>query len=529
LASFDVAAAPGDQALSVAWRYDSTRDFVSKLHLDLFRIVNGDRVRVASNIIGHTVEPDAYTIPVSPGDWLIRATPENAAGFGDARESGVVTVTNACFSATLCARVSPTSSAGTVRLVGQGFLAGVKTSADIEALNPKQWRFSGDEHDATVKSLGASRTQILSDLWNSATVGTNAGYARTPWSDWAAWQTFVRNTVLTSKSRGSSPDYWDVWNEPNGTCCPRFSPSDVATVTIDRWLQTYELAWKTIKAADPTAKVIGPSLSALQWAPGSPAEFDLDTFLAYSAAHGVTWDAVSWHENTLAPSPGDIVPSVTNVDRHIAMAREVMVRHPGSVVNDTMLVNEYGPADTHMLAGWSVGFLRALEDGGVSQANLACWSEVECTSQLDGLLDTAGQRTAVWWAHKFYGDLGGGTRMSVASTASSELDGLATQDDAAHAVRVLLGRHVGCNGAVNRWCSSGSGVGSASLAVTINWPYGTAPVTVSNTRLPAGTTALLTPQETVGPIVLQPVAGSLTVFVPNLGDGDALWIVAHPA
>jgi hypothetical protein len=220
---------------------------------------------------------------------------------------------------------------------------------------------------------------------------------------------------------------------------------------------------------------------------------------------------------------------VTNVDRHIAMAREVMVRHPGSVVNDTMLVNEYGPADTHMLAGWSVGFLRALEDGGVSQANLACWSEVECTSQLDGLLDTAGQRTAVWWAHKFYGDLGGGTRMSVASTASSELDGLATQDDAAHAVRVLLGRHVGCNGAVNRRCSSGSGVGSASLAVTINWPYGTAPVTVSTTRLPAGTTALLTPQETVGPIVLQPVAGSLTVFVPNLGDGDALWIVAHPA
>jgi hypothetical protein len=119
--------------------------------------------------------------------------------------------------------------------------------------------------------------------------------------------------------------------------------------------------------------------------------------------------------------------------------------------------------------------------------------------------------------------------MSVASTASSELDGLATQDDAAHAVRVLLGRHVGCNKDVNRWCSSDSGVGPASVAVTINWPYGTAPVSASTTRLPAGTTALLTPQETVGPIVLQPVAGSLTVFVPDLGDGDALWIVAHPA
>src|SRR5205823_547065 len=105
--------------------------------------------------------------------------------------------------------------------------------------------------------------------------------------------------------QGWAPDYWDVWNEPNGTCCPRFSPLDLATVSVDRWLETYIVAWQAIRSVDPHAQVIGPSLSALQWAPGSPQEFDLDTFLAYSAAHHVVWSAISWHENTAAPSPAD--------------------------------------------------------------------------------------------------------------------------------------------------------------------------------------------------------------------------------
>jgi hypothetical protein len=197
------------------------------------------------------------------------------------------------------------------------------------------------------------------------------------------------------------------------------------------------------------------------------------------------------------------------------------------VVNDTMFVNEYGAVEAHTLAGWTVGYLRAFEDGGVSQANHTCWSDAECHSGLNGLLDGAGQRTALWWAHELYGELAGGTRMTVASSSSSQLDGLATKDDAAGTVRVLLGRHISCNRAVNAWCGSSVGIAAASLAVTIDWPYGTAPVSVTTKLVPAGTGALPVPTA-VGSALVQPVAGTLTVFVPAVGDGDAISVIAHP-
>jgi len=43
---------------------------------------------------------------------------------------------------------------------------------------------------------------------------------------------------------------------------------------------------------------------------------------------------------------------------------------------------------TPSLPGWSVGYFRAFEDGGVHEANLACWNTAECNDQLDGLLTT---------------------------------------------------------------------------------------------------------------------------------------------
>jgi hypothetical protein len=536
LASFGATASPGDDALSVAWRYDDHGDVATALRLDLYQIVNGERRSTASATVTRVLQPDAYTIPVGPGAWLVQATPRNDVGWAPPTDSSVVSISNACFSASICARVSTSSAATTVRLAGQGFLHNLGNPADVSALKPKQWRFAGNNYDAAAQHLGVSRTQILSDLWTMWTSATNGGYARTPWSDWSAWQAFVRNAVLTTKSAGASPDYWEVWNEPNGLCCPRFSPADLTTVTVDRWFQTYEIAWKAIKAADPTAKLIGPSLSYLQWAPGGAHEFDLETFLTYSAAHGLTWDAISWHENNSAPLWADMVPlsngytvaSVSNLDRHIATARAVIARHPRTVVDNTMFVNEYGPADTHMLAGWTVGYLRAFENGGVAEANHTCWTDAECHTELNGLLDSTGQPTALWWAHKFYADLGGATRMSVNSSSSWQFDGLATRDDPTGTVRVLLGRHASCNKSVNAWCGFDPGIAPASVAVTIDWPYGAAPVKITTSRMPAGAGPLPAPTP-LGSTIMQPVAGTLTVFVPAVSDGDALSIVANPA
>ncbi|MCU1428686.1 MAG: carbohydrate-binding protein [Actinomycetia bacterium] len=534
LASFGVTLVPGRQEATLTWRYAPDSAPARVLHLDLYSVVRGVSYRSASTIIGQTVEPHTYTIPLPAGSWSVRATPENAWGFGPG-STGTVTVTNPCRAADLCARVSTSAAPVPVRLAAQGFLLGVTDGAGqllnptkVAQLAPRQWRFSGATSNAAAAGLGVSRMQILSDLWNSATAPGHSGYAQTPWSDWNAWQTFVQGTVRLAEQQGWAPNYWDVWNEPNGTCCPRFSPADQATVTVGRWMQTYALAWQAIKSVDPNAQVVGPSLSALQWAPGAPAEFDLDTFLSYSAAHNVRWDAVSWHENTSAPSPGDVFSSISNVDRHVAMAKAVMARHPGTVAKNRILINEYGPSDTHMLAGWAVGFFRAFEDDGVSQANLACWSEAECTTQLDGLLTPAGATTAVWWAHRLYADLGGATRMAVASSAPWQLDGLATRNDRSRTVRALLGRHWSCNQRANAWCANNTYIGGASVAVTIDWPYGSAPVHLVASRLAAGTGAVVTPP-VLRSVVVIPKAGTLTLTVPGVSDGDAISIVARRA
>jgi hypothetical protein len=66
------------------------------------------------------------------------------------------------------------------------------------------------------------------------------------------------------------------------------------------------------------------------------------------------------------------------------------------------------------------------------------------------------------------------------------------------------------------------------MTVTIDWPYGTAPVKVTTSRLPAGTAALVAPP-VLSSVVARPSAGTLTVTVPSVADGDALSVVATPA
>jgi hypothetical protein len=238
------------------------------------------------------------------------------------------------------------------------------------------------------------------------------------------------------------------------------------------------------------------------------------------------WDAISWHENSLAPSSGDITWSIRNVDRHIVLARRVIARHPGTVVGDRIFVNEYAAKDVHALAGWSIGYFRSLESNDVAQANRTCWSEAECTTELGGLVTTDGQPTAAWWAHRAYYRLAGLPRMTLRSTASWQVDGLATRDDASREVRVLLGRHWSCNRYANPWCDSDTRISPASITITIDWPYGSAPVRLSARLLAAGTGAV-SAMPVVKSVVVRPRNGTFTMSLPAIEDGAGISIVAH--
>lgn len=524
---------PGTQTLRVTWAYSTAGIGADHLQLELQSVgANGALSFVGGATLYRTVDPNEYLIPVLPGRWVIRAVPVNAAGGGPETLSAPVTVANSCNGADLCARISA-DGAKPVQLLGQGFQHGVPTTntAAVSPLETKLWRIAGRAPDTAARPLGGARMQLLSDLWYQATGPYNNGFAQTPWSNWGVWRDFVRATVQQARSEGWSPDYWDVWNEPNGTCCPKFTAAGVASATPALWLQTYEEAWKAIKSADPSAKVVGPSTSLLQWTnelwPDPKPEIDLDRFLAYSTEKGLVWDAVTWHESYLQPGGGDMVYSITNVARHFERARAVIARHPGTVVNGRIIVDEYGASEVHLLAGWAVGYFRQFEEGGVL-ANRSCWNDFECGAGFDGLFTTSGQPTALYWAHRLYADLDGGTPMAVKSSVPWQFDGLANRDDAGQTVRALLGRHWFCNPSVNAWCAHDLGIGNATANVTLEWPYGTAPVTVTVTRLPAGLGALANPAP-VSADTITPVNGAVTVAIPAVADGDALSVIATSA
>ncbi|MBV8950613.1 MAG: hypothetical protein JOZ99_07045, partial [Actinobacteria bacterium] len=185
LSSYRVATLPNDEQLAVGWQYATTGGPPKLIHLDLFQVINGTPYKLISNIVGQTVEPDLYEIPVPPGSWMVRATPENDAGFGTGVNSPVVAVKNPCPTATLCATVSPAASLSTVRLAAQGMVhGGVQNTPIMQWPHLQQWRFAGAASDPAARGLHVSRTQMLSDLWLQATAPINGGYAMTPWSNW---------------------------------------------------------------------------------------------------------------------------------------------------------------------------------------------------------------------------------------------------------------------------------------------------------------------------------------------------------
>ena len=208
------------------WAYSTLGIGADRLQLELHSVAaNGAMSYVSGVTVYRNVEPNEYVIPVLPGRWAIRAVALNAAGGAPANVTAPITITNSCGDVELCARVTA-DGARPVRLLGQGFQHGLPSTnaAQLEPLEPKLWRIAGRAMDTAARELGGTRMQLLSDLWMMATGPANGGFAATPWSNWNAWRDFVRTTVQRARAEGWSPDYWDIWNEPNGVCCPAVQP-----------------------------------------------------------------------------------------------------------------------------------------------------------------------------------------------------------------------------------------------------------------------------------------------------------------
>lgn len=477
------------------------------------------------------------TIDADPGATeSVNVTASNS--FGNSRTvwSNQVTVARRCPLA--CLTVATGSPGRAETRPSDGFLApdGPPAQASVlSRLAPTAWRTNraslADTSPAALAQLRtAAITELMSDDWLA---GHNVdGYAVTPWSNWATYSHWLTSDVdevegLAVKD-GLTIKYWDVQNEPFGG--HYYSSSDVppASETLANFEEQFLVAYKAIKAADPNAQVIGPSLIAWSDDTAHPLNIlDMRTFLDFCVANGIQLGGISFHDNNFAPLPGWYTPDSdpaaqpAEVTTEIARLRHLIADRP-SLGQPGILVNEYGDPDTYLLPGWSVGRIAALDEANVAGANRSCWGNCSAAS-LDGLLAPDGlTRLPDYWVYAFYASMAGHT-VPVSSTDTG-VTGLATVDGTG-TVKVLVGRHQSCTAAVSVFCPV---LAAGQVSVKVQIPRASrVRVTVAPIPLGATTTAPLT---SLSPVTNTQavVEGSVTITTPALFDGDAAEITVNP-
>ncbi|MGH9059313.1 MAG: hypothetical protein ACRDZY_07340, partial [Acidimicrobiales bacterium] len=344
-------------------------------------------------------------------------------------------------------------------------------------------------------------------------------------SDWTAYQQWVTATVQQVRASGRRVDNWEVYNEP-GSDPSYYTPAGWATVTPALLLQQFLVTYQAIKAADPQANVIGPSLEHWTDYPGQygsgDRSFDMTTFLDFAAANDLRLAAISWHEidDNLGPNPADSTLSPQNIVDHVATARQLITARP-ALGNPKIVINEYGMPEVQLIPGWDVGYLAALTQANVDSAGRSCWGTPCNAPSLDAILGNDGVSTLpLYWVRAAYAAMTG--TMVTTSTSDDHVTALGSYDGTG-TVRALVGRAVGCNqqsSCIATWpWSQLAPPATVQVTVRVPWTSGTAQVSMAGINGQAPQMPLGAPAQSV--VTLPVTNGAVNVTIPGFADGDA--------
>lgn len=480
--------------------------------------------------------------------YTAKVVPTNAAGAGVAAESSSVALLNPCPTVAPCATIDATMAAGAAQHRALGFLNSLYPIGNIAArlrqLEPYRWRGSPNYQPGKASfdwsswdlaaAPGAPTTLLLSNLWQSET-NTGSG-AKTPWSNWDGYRRWVTATVRAIEASGHRVSYWEVQNEPASPTY--FSPADWQASTPADYLEQFAVAYQAIKAADPSAAIVGPSLSHFADYPGqyNAHEIDLVTFLDFAASHGLRLAAVTWHEidDSLGANPRDFNDQSQVIEDHLGEARRLIAERP-ALGHPQVWVNEYGRPADYALPGWTLGDIAALEHARVDQAGRSCWPEPDargamvddCPSPtLDGLLELDGSTPRPnFWVYATYAHMTG----DLTTTSSDQTMAVLAGRDAHGAVVAMVGRHASCLPGANLRCAQPAAAlpppVPVTVAVHLTGPAtGRAVVTVA--RVAPGTGPLPQPAAVFsGPLPI--AAGLVVVPLPMVADGEVDIVTVH--
>jgi hypothetical protein len=542
-----VASVSGDQA-TVSWQ-PPVSGTVGRYQVDAF--FNGVPGVAGSSPYGTRIAGPTATslvwdrIPFNqPMQFEVTAIgPDNAdytsGPAGPVNATGVVTASNSyCPTATNldCVLVNTTQSLGTETRPGAGLLHGTVAPGNqwLPALKISHWRIGNDNEYKDVLGItpGRDTTVIMSDNWENLT-STNGGPAADPWTNWTTYTQFITAEVEIGDDLDVHP-CWDIQNEPENYPYATQPPSRADVE------EQYLYAYQAIKAVDPKACVIGPSIDWEYEDPQAP--IDMKTFIPFAAANGMQFTAISWHDNydESDQNPLNYSESPEAVRDQAEEVRQLIAENPG-IGHPKLYVNENSSAAGNFIPGFAAGYLAEEDRAGLAEANRTCWgypgdSSPQAVYQdcfgpnLDQLLNPDGVPNNSYWVYADYASMTGDQVWS--ATSDTNLSSLSVTDSS-NTTRILLGRHQTCSG----W----TGV---SNSATNYCPAEAAPPTIPtrvNVLVPTGaTSAAVTVQEIADGYGDQPKApatkssevavayGLAQVTLPAVGDGEAYFLTVTP-
>lgn len=421
-----------------------------------------------------------------------------------------------CDAQHVCLEVDARTPLGVVDHRYQGFLHGVTPEADmaiIQPLQPASWQVNQAQTQGMARQLGAQTVWVLDDGWDWQYPGIP------PWTVWPLYEDYVRSTVQGSLDHQQHVDYWDIAGEPNHGWLG----------TRDQMHEMFKRAHDVIRSVDADARIIATSQGEFSDSTAGADtitqlhDSDLAAFLDYAAAHAMEIDALSWHE--IGTRPEDVAA-------HVARARQLVKDRPALLNSHPEIrINEYSSAQDWQIPGWTVGWLKAFFDAGVTAANRACWDRAPedgqdqgpystCIAGLDGLLRRDQHTpTPLYWVHRSYADMRGEWLATTSSDHATSA--IASRDDETEQIRILVGQF--------RKAEPNS-TDLSTLTIRLQMPNrSVGRVRMAITRIPnhGGGGALASPPSTV---VEQAVTrGAVTITLASVTDGDAYAIVIRPA
>jgi hypothetical protein len=478
--------------------------------------------------------------PIVAGDWFTYTYPASQ-----------------CLSGA-CSVTIGSPQAGSLTHSALGLLDGVNTDAVVSSISvgeydllkslaPRQWRLGqsglsepGGGEFGLARDVGAKISLDLTSDWTNMASTWYPADTWAPYKDLSIYYNFIYEDVEKRIAAGMTPTYYDVWNEP----------ANVGTV--NQWLSVYDTAYRAIKAADPSAQVVGPSLGwPLFTSAGHPDtpgyDLSLPDFLNWEMTTGDRFAAVSYHEDgttvdtapNSAPGPGlpsEPVPggyrdywSPAAIGDHVRAAKAV-IAHYSALKGTQVFVNEYGPTYANNEPGWMIGDLTSLESAGVDQAMLTCPTSDACNTLVDGLIGADGSAQMPYWVMLDYAQQSG-ARLQ-ASTSGTNWYALATQAGA-NTLEALIGRADDCWGGQCPQMQASTHQ-PAGLSLSVKIPWSASAVTISVQRLPNSATNPIgandVPSAPSAVSSVVPVTGGAAALsIPAVDDGDALYVVVTPA